>query len=264
MPDPNLSDYFDREADGYDDRFTSHPIGRRYREIVWRNVELLPNASRRLLDIGAGTGADAAHFAELGYAVTALEPSSAMLTAARARTTAQPFETIASDLLGWEPDGRQWPVVLSNFGALNCIAPDARMAERLASLVEPGGYLAAVVMGRFCLWETAYFALHADARAFRRWRGRTVSTVSTVSTVNEPRLYYPSAATLLATLAPWFGSTGPATGIGVMEPPSYAFHLHDRWPRLFDAFARVDAAVAGIWPFNRIADHYLLILQRTF
>ena len=98
-----------------------------------------------------------------------------------------------ADLLGWEPQGRRWPVVLSNFGALNCIAPEARTAERLANLVEPGGYLAAVVMGPFCLWETAYFALHADARAFRRWRALRDGDLP---------LYYPSAATLRATLAP--------------------------------------------------------------
>ena len=70
---------------------------------------------------------------------------------------------------------------------------------------------------------------------------------------------YPSAATLQATLAPWFRQAAPATGIGVFEPPSYAFHLHARWPRLFDTFARI----ARPWPFNRIADHYLLTRQRT-
>ncbi len=115
MPDPKLSAYFDREADGYDDRFTSHPIGRRYRQTVWRAVEALPNASRRLLDIGA---------------VTALEPSPGMLDVARAQTTAHTVETVHADLLGWEPQGRRWPVVLSNFGALNCIGSADRRTPR--------------------------------------------------------------------------------------------------------------------------------------
>ena len=76
-------------------------------------------------------------------------------------------------------------------------------------------------------------------------------------------LYYPSAATLPAPLAPWFRPAAAAPGIGVFAPPSSAFHLNARWPRLCDTFARVDARVARTWPFNRIADHYLLTLQRT-
>ena len=253
MQDPEFTAYFDREAVTYDDRFTNHPIGRRYRRKVWARIETLPNPSRRLLDIGAGTGADAAHFANLGYTVTALEPSPGMLTAARDQNAADSIEFVQSDLLGWEPTGRRWPVVLSNFGVLNCIAPDSRCAERLADLVEPGGYLAAVVMGPFCLRETLYFALHGDARAFRRWPGRTGGDLP---------LYYPSARTLRAVLAPWFESAGPAIGIGVFQPPSYAFHLHARWPRFFNAMAGMDAGVAELWPFNGMADHYLLTLQR--
>ena len=172
-----------------------------------------------------------------------------MLDVARARTTAHPVETVHADLLGWEPQGRRWPVVLANFGALNCIAPEARTAERLANLVEPGGYLAAVVMGPFCLWETAYFALHADARAFRRCA--PCATVICPSTTRPRRR--------CGRRLPLVREAAPATGIGVFESPSYAFHLHARWPRLFDTFARI----ARTWPFNRIADHYLLTLQRT-
>ncbi|WP_368413484.1 class I SAM-dependent methyltransferase [Dongia sp.] len=41
-------------------------------------LELLPPAPSRVLDIGAGTGRDAAGFASLGYQVLAVEPTAAM------------------------------------------------------------------------------------------------------------------------------------------------------------------------------------------
>ena len=46
------------------------------------------------------------------------------------------------------------------------------MAGSLAALVRPGGRVAICLLGRFCAWETLYYAVRLQFRkAFRRWRG---------------------------------------------------------------------------------------------
>ena len=247
----SLQDYFDAEAPGYDDRFSTHPVGRRYRHTVWDRVHAL-SQNQRLLDVGCGTGVDAVHFASRGYDVTALEPSAGMLEVAQARPDASAVRFEQADLLGWDAAGERWPLLLSNFGALNCLPDNEHLANKLADLVEPGGHVIAVVMGPLCLWEVAYFALHADARAWRRWSGDGESI----------DLYYPSPRRLMTLLAPRFEPVGPLTGIGIFEPPSYAFHLHERCPQLFAGFAAMERPVRHLWPFNRIADHYVLVARR--
>ena len=52
-------------------------------------------------------------------------------------------------------------LVFSNFGALNCIADLRPMFGYALDRLEPGGYLAVTLMGRFCAWETVGFALRA-------------------------------------------------------------------------------------------------------
>lgn len=60
-------------------------------------LHLLPAPRARILDIGAGTGRDAAGFAEMGHAVLAVEPTDALRTAA---ATLHP-----SPLIEWLDDG---------------------------------------------------------------------------------------------------------------------------------------------------------------
>ena len=62
------------QADALVDRYES----RSFAEIHARVLPLLPKAPGWVLDIGAGTGRDAAGFAALGYDVVAVEPTRAM------------------------------------------------------------------------------------------------------------------------------------------------------------------------------------------
>ncbi len=78
-------------------------------------------------------------------------------------------------------DARTWPswvaeeppfdLVFSNFGGLNCLSLQqlSALAPHIDTALKPGGYFVAVVMGRFCWWETLYFLLKGKwASAFRR------------------------------------------------------------------------------------------------
>lgn len=237
---------FDRLAAGYDAAWTESPAGRAQRDSVWRYVDPLFRAGEELLDIGCGTGADAAHFAGRGVRVHACDPSPAMIRVAAARRGFTTAIASAQEIEG-SYDG-----AISNFGALNCVADLRDVAGRLGRVVWPGGCVAVCVIGRCCLWETFYYAARLEfAKARRRWKAGAVMT-----SLGVP-IYYRSVAELSAAFAPGF-TCERWTGIGLFVPPSYV-----RLPRgLVRVFAAIDRWLAG-WPLLRgLADHRLFILVR--
>ena len=85
-----LREYWDRDAETYD-RSAVHALSDPVEAAAWRAVlrRNLPEPDARVLDSGAGTGAITILLAELGYRVTALDLSEAMLARAREKTAAR-------------------------------------------------------------------------------------------------------------------------------------------------------------------------------
>jgi len=236
---------FDTVAERYDAEFTATRLARWLRPRVWAHLDF-PSGSR-VLELGCGTGEDARHLAERGMSVHATDVSPAMLEVARRKTP----ETVtfevqdANDLDVRGPfDGG-----FANFGVLNCVADLPTLATRLP--IRLGGRFVAVVMAPFCLWETAWYLLHADlGRASRRWRPAT----ATIDGQSLP-VWYPSARTLAHAFAPYF-ELRHCEGLGTLLPPSYLAHLVERWP---EWPARLD----GHLPFGHLwADHYIAVFER--
>ena len=226
---------FDQIAAKYDRVWTESAIGRAQRDAVWQAVDRLFRAGDRVLDIGCGTGADAAHFAARGVSVHAVDPSPGMIEVAKRRggftVEVRPAEEITGAFDG----------VISNFGALNCVADLSGVGGRVAGVVRPGGYLAICTIGRFCAWEMWF--------SWRRLRGVAPSSLGVTVrywTVTQLRDAFPEFE-----LRQWIG-------IGVAVPPSYvrmpAWLV--RWCAVLD---RVLSHVPGL---RAMADHRLLIFQR--
>lgn len=70
----------------------------RFEEVHGPILHLLPTAPSRVLDIGAGTGRDAAALAALGHRVVAVEPTEALRQAAMQRHAASTIEWIDDGL----------------------------------------------------------------------------------------------------------------------------------------------------------------------
>ena len=223
---------FERIAPRYDELWTATAIGRAQRDAVWSVTDRLFAAGDCVLDLGCGTGEDAAHLVSRGVTVRGVDASAAMVAQARARgidAEVRRAEDLAS--LAMRFDG-----VMSNFGALNCVEDRASVARALGRLVRPGGYAAICVIGRFCAWETLYFA-----KATRRWSGRCGD------------VFYPSVRQLRSEFADDF-ELKAWHGIGTLVPPSYV-SLPDGVVRALARFDRL--------PFLRAwADHRLLVFQR--
>ena len=237
---------FDRIADTYDALWTTTPIGRAQRNLVWREMDALFHPGERILDIGCGTGEDAAHFEARGIQVYATDASPAMVQVARQRgITATVCEAEELGRLDRSFDG-----AISNFGALNCVGNLPALAVSLAGLVRPGGRLALCLLGRFCAWETLYYALRFQwSKACRRWRQD--------ARYREMMIHYPTVAEIRAAFAPDF-EVYRWMGIGLLVPPSYV-KLPAAVVRML---AACDRLLTRLPLLRALADHRLFILVR--
>jgi 2-polyprenyl-3-methyl-5-hydroxy-6-metoxy-1,4-benzoquinol methylase len=80
---------FDQHARAYDGIVEPNELLHAMRAVLWAEVEYRVPPPAQLLDIGCGTGIDAAYFARRGYIVTGIDRSSEMVNVARQRTARQ-------------------------------------------------------------------------------------------------------------------------------------------------------------------------------
>lgn len=107
--------------------------------------DLLPPAPAVIVDIGAGTGRDGAHFAAAGYDVVAIEPSASM-RAEGARLHRHPrLRWLSDSLPGLQAAlkaGITADVVLANAVWQHVVPADrARSFRKMVTLLRPGGLL---------------------------------------------------------------------------------------------------------------------------
>lgn len=124
---------------------------RQYESITFADVHkiilpLLPLPPARVVDIGAGTGRDAAGFADLGYTVTAVEPTAALRQHAMRLHPSPRIEWLDDSLPGLPvitARGATFDIVMLTAVWMHLDAAQRRHAMPLvAALVRPGGVMA--------------------------------------------------------------------------------------------------------------------------
>lgn len=107
-------------------------------------LDLLPEAGTAVLDVGAGSGRDAAALADRGYVVTAVEPSAGLRREAMVRHATSNVQWIDDALpkLSRLPK-RQFAFILVSAVWMHLAPRDRTPAtRRLAQLLAPSGHLA--------------------------------------------------------------------------------------------------------------------------
>jgi len=240
---------FDLLAANYDRDWTNSSSGILQREAVWRHIGELFRAGDTVLDLGCGTGEDAVGLADKGVRVHALDASPEMVKIARSRGIWAQIGNI-ENLQNFEGE---FQGVISNFGALNCIADLAPIRRPLARLVLPSGFLAVCLMNRFCLIESLHYLRRLQFRkAARRWSGHACAARLALD------VFYPLPRRVMNALRPEFRLI-QRVGIGLSVPPSFVRGVSSASMRVRK---RIDEHVSG-WPLLRsLADHQLFIFVR--
>jgi ubiquinone/menaquinone biosynthesis C-methylase UbiE len=259
---------FDALAPDYDAAWTDGFVGRLQRGQVWRVVSAIFCPGSRVLELGCGTGMDAACLAGTGVQVHATDISPEMLRAARVRIEREglchrvTFELRAAEQLSDIGETELFDGAFSNFGVFNCVKDLRAAASGLAGLLRPGGMLVLCLMGRFCAWETVWYLLHGRPRqAFRRLRAARDGIETSLKSGFRLRVFYPSVAELVAAFQEDFTLVS-FRSIGVLVTPSYMERWASTKRRVFNRLALLDEHV-GQWPVLRGAgDHRLVILAR--
>jgi SAM-dependent methyltransferase len=263
---------FDAVASVYDSAFTETPLGRWYRNQVWKRLNDVFQPGGHVIDLGCGTGEDAIWLARRGVHVTATDASQVMLEIARRKSTVagvvqlidfKRFDMTAIDStplprLG-EGQGVRADGAFSNFGPLNCVDDRRPLARALADAIRPGGRLVLVVMGPLCPWEMLWHLCHFEfSTAFRRLRSGAAASISDGGTIP---VWYPSIHTLEVEFKPHF-TVVERFGLGLFTPPTSMDGLVRRAPRLFSKLAVLDRRAGHLRPWLWLNDHYILHLER--
>lgn len=260
---------FDAIAGGYDAVFTHTAVGRRMRQRVrdLYRAGCLPVAETagKALEINCGTGDDALWLARQGWQVLAtdISPEMVRITQEKARQAGLE-DRIESRVCGFaevEHLEGQFDLVWSNFGGLNCISPGemAVFAAVLAKKMKPGGVFIAVVMSRFCWWETLYFLLKGNRGAAFRRRSREAVEGRLDENTSVPTWYYsPREFGLL--FKNW--TVKQISPAGFWLPPSYLNPFFEKRPRWLQLLNFLECHCAPDW-LASASDHFFIKLKAS-
>src|SRR6185437_9338097 len=214
---------FDSVAVDYDGPRGNNVLIQRMRRALWNVVrDELPPGSR-LLDLGCGTGIDAAEFARCGYRVTATDWSPRMVERTRAlaahaatcsRIDARHLGIHQLDQIEGKFDG-----IYSDLGPLNCVPDLEAAAAECARLLRPGG------MNRHTIWTRYYL----------------------------PREFY-------RVFAEYFSLCG-YRALGLFMPPPYLVDYYRRHQRWCDWLGRLDDRLGAAPLLRGMGDHFLIVMS---
>lgn len=258
----NVAKAFSAQAPLFDEYEQRNAILQWMRKQIYSACDKYLKPGDSILDINAGTGIDAVHFAQQGHSVFAADIAEGMIAGIQKKIEAlnlsqhiQTQRLSYTNLKLLQPN--KFHFVLSNFGGLNCVSNLQPIAEQLKQLLHPNGIVTLVIMPKFCLWEMLHFFKGNFSLAFRRLRKN-----GSIAHVEGHYFltYYHSVSTVIKSFGKKF-KVLEIRGLASLVPPPYMETFPQKYPRIYKLLTIVDELIAPFPPFNRCADHYILTLQ---
>lgn len=254
-----MSNAFDLAAANYDNSFTHSVIGRLQRNQVRTQLQkiLSQSAAKRILEVNCGTGEDAMWLSGLGFEVTATDISREMVKIASTKPGDQTVLEADINFLTSAFPNREFDLIFSNFGGLNCLSPEQLEAffASASKLLSPTGELVLVIMPRNTLWERLYFTLKGDKASAQRRQFPAIATVDGAKI--ETHYYNPDE---IKRVAKDFEVCN-VIPIGLFVPPSYLEPFAHKIPWLIKAASALDEILSAFGALGKYSDHFLIRLK---
>jgi ubiquinone/menaquinone biosynthesis C-methylase UbiE len=253
---------FSAQAAHFDADEESNRILKWMRKQVYYHEEefLLPHSN--ILELNAGTGIDAVHFARLGHSVFAIDNAPGMMRQLQKKISAYQFnDRIRCALCSFTQlqtlPTEQFDHVFSNFGGLNCIPNLQEVIQQLPRLLKPGATITFVIMPRICPWEITQAFRGKVRLAFRRFsRNGTSAHIDG----NKFLSYYHSTSQVIESFDSRF-VLARLRGLATLSPPPYYDSFPVKHPRIYDLLIGFDERYSTMPPFNRWADHFIITMK---
>lgn len=290
---------FDKVAFQYDEAFTHTHIGKAQRMCVWEYLDsifqkdfLEENTQNKnikklnILEITCGTGEDAIWLAKQGHKVCATDISSEMVSIAQQKANNISENNIGNDTgndtgnsgnIHFESIDFQditentfetkFDLVFSNFGGLNCIPQENLLHwinTILPKILHQKGRFIAVIMPKFCLWESLYFLAKLKLKkAFRRYTNKP--QIANLDNLSSIQTWYHQPKMLKENTKKNFEFVH-LQGIGFMLPPSYLNTFFTKKVNFLSFLNKMEHLLVknGILGniFANISDHYLIDFEK--
>ncbi len=263
-----LESEFDNVADDYDRHILGNRINRLLRD---RSLALLRTTfarSRRLLEIGCGSGMETLPLLLDGHEVLCVDISDRMLEVVRSKARREGVsERLTTSRLPASDVGRLLPEhgpgsfhgAYSTYGALNCEADLGPLPPALHGLLAGDGRFVAGVYNRWCVDELVGYLL---AGQWQRAFGRVAHPVRVGSSRFCVDVFSYSPRSFAGAFAPWFRperwEAAPA-----LLPPSDLVGYAEKYSRHFDRLDRWDRYLFRRRPFRSLGDHFLMTFRRA-
>jgi SAM-dependent methyltransferase len=257
---------FDAIAPNFDAIFNEWLSVAAQRRAVRRALlSVLPPGSH-VLELGGGTGNDAAWLAERGFKLLLTDASPKMVDLARTKlqplgscaevAAAEEFEQFAARHL--EAGGQLFDGAFSNFAPLNCVEDISPVARGLARLIKPGGSVLLVIFGILGPGDILVEMLRGrPGQMFRRFRR---GAIPAQLDGRHFTVTYHRARAMTRAMWPWF-RPAKKVGIGIFVPPSAAEPWISRHQRLLALLEVLDRIAER--PLALFGDHILYQFERT-
>jgi ubiquinone/menaquinone biosynthesis C-methylase UbiE len=254
---------FSKQSGNYDHDDILNPVLSDMRQQVYGHVEQFLSPKSNILELNAGTGIDAMHFARLGHIVHATDLSGGMIkqisektlaTEARGRLTFEQLSFLELDKL---QNKKKFDFIFSNFGGLNCTRDLAAVTKKIPMVLKRGGYVTWVIMPPVCLWELAGFFKGNFRNALRRFS----KTGAKAHLEGEYfRTFYHSLNDIKSAFGPSF-SFIKSEGLGALIPQPHRSDFPLNNPLTYRFLKNLDSFVRPHFPFNRWADHIIVTFR---
>jgi ubiquinone/menaquinone biosynthesis C-methylase UbiE len=258
----NINRAFSKQSSLYDYEDRSNPVIQDKRRQVYRHVEKYLGHEKKILELNAGTGLDAVHFASMGHMVHATDLSDGMVREIHSKILKQNFDgKLTCQQLSFDQldqiSRKKFDYIFSNFGGLNCIQDLSRVSRHLPHLLSPGGYVTWVIMPPVCPSELLWVFKGQAKKAFRRFGKKgTVAHLAGESF----RTYYHSLGGIRKAMGPSFKLIS-CEGLAALSPQPHNKDFPLNHPLAYKALRKMDGVFRKFFPFDRCADHIIVTFQ---